>query len=118
MLFVSLYVIGYLRGFLDRRSLLHLVVSYSLFAAGMFAVVLSDDALIFLILWEIMAAASYFLVLFEDERIENRRAAFLYMVMAHIDAISILLSFGVMASLTTGFKYFSKYTFDTMRETA
>lgn len=115
MLFVSVYSIGYLREFLGRRSLLRLVVFYSLFAAGMFAVVLSDDALIFLISWEIMAAASYFLVLFEDERIENRRAAFLYMVMAHIGAISILLSFGVMAGLTTGFKDFSGYTFDAMR---
>lgn len=114
-LFVSIYSIGYLREFLGRRSVLRLIVFYSLFEAGMFSVVLSDDALIFLISWEIMAAASYFLVLFEDERIENRRAAFLYMVMAHVGAIAILLSFGVMAGLTTGFKDFSGYTFDAMR---
>ncbi|MFZ2198540.1 MAG: hydrogenase 4 subunit B, partial [Thermodesulfovibrionales bacterium] len=115
--FVSIYSIGYVRGFLGKRSVTSLVVFYCLFIAGMFMVVIADDALFFLISWEIMAAASYFLVLFEHERIENRRAAFLYMVMAHVGAISILLSFGIMAGLATGFRDFSGYTFDAMRAT-
>ncbi len=115
--FVSVYSIGYVRGFIGKRSVTSLVIFYCLFIAGMFMVVLADDALIFLISWEIMAAASYFLVLFEHERIENRRAAFLYIVVAHVGAIAILLSFGVMAGLATGFKDFSGYTFDAMRAT-
>ncbi len=113
--FVSVYSIGYIKGFLGRRSVTSLVIFYCLFLAGMYMVVLSDDALIFLISWEIMAAASYFLVMFENERIENRRAAFLYMVIAHVGAIAILLSFGVLAGLATGFGSFSGYTFDAMR---
>ncbi len=113
--FVSLYSIGYIKGFLGKRSVTSLVVFYSLFLAGMFMVVLADDALFFLISWEIMAAASYFLVMFEDERGENRRAALLYIVVAHVGAIAILLSFGIMAGLATGFKGFGGYTFDAMR---
>ncbi|MDA8077623.1 MAG: hydrogenase 4 subunit B [Nitrospiraceae bacterium] len=113
--FVSIYSIGYVKGFLGRRSVTSLVIFYCLFLAGMFMVVLSDDALIFLISWEVMAAASYFLVVFEDEQVENRRAAFLYMVVAHVGAIAILLSFGVLAGLATGFGSFSGYTFDAMR---
>ncbi len=113
--FVSLYSIGYIKGFLGKRSVTRLVVFYSLFLAGMFMVVLADDALFFLISWEIMAAASYFLVMFEDERGENRRAALLYIVVAHVGAIAILLSFGIMAGLATGFKGFEGYTFDAMR---
>jgi hydrogenase-4 component B len=113
--FVSVYSIGYIKGFLGKRSVTSLVIFYCLFLAGMFMVVLSDDALIFLISWEVMAAASYFLVMFEDERIENRRSAFLYMVVAHVGAIAILLSFGVLAGLASGFGSFSGYTFDAMR---
>ncbi len=113
--FVSVYSIGYVKGFLGKRSVTSLVIFYCLFLAGMFMVVLSDDALIFLISWEVMAAASYFLVVFEDEQVENRRAAFLYMVVAHVGAIAILLSFGVLAGLATGFGSFSGYTFDAMR---
>jgi len=114
--FVSIYSIGYVRGIIGQRPITRLVVFYSLFLAGMFMVILADDALFFLIAWEVMAAASYFLVLFEDERIENRRAAFLYVVVAHVGAIAILLSFGVMAGLVTGFEGFHGYTFEAMRQ--
>lgn len=116
--FVSIYSIGYVKGFLGERSVTNLVIFYCLFLAGMFMVILADDAFFFLISWEFMAAASYFLIIFEDERVENRRAAFLYLVVAHVGAIAILLSFGVMAGLATGFKGFSSYTFDAMRQTS
>jgi len=114
--FVSIYSTGYVKGFLGRRSVTRLVVFYCLFIAGMFMVVLADDALFFLISWEAMAAASYFLVMFEDENAENRRAAFLYMVVAHVGAVAILLSFGVMAGLAAGFENFNGFTFDAMRQ--
>lgn len=113
--FVSIYSIGYVKGMLAERTVTRLVVFFSLFLAGMFMVVLADDAFFFLVSWELMAAASYFLVMFEDEHAENRRAAFLYMLVAHVGAIAILLSFGVMAGLAAGFRDFSGYTFDAMR---
>lgn len=116
-LFVSIYSIGYVKGFVGQRSVTSLMVFSAFFLAGMLLVVLADDAFLFLVAWEIMAASSYFLVLFEDERAENRRAAFLYLVVAHVGAIAILLSFGIMAGLATGFKGFEGYTFDSMRET-
>lgn len=113
--FVSIYSTGYCKSYVGKRSVTHLVIFYCLFIAGMFLVVLSDDAFFFLISWELMAIASYFLVMFEDELIENRRAAFLYLVVAHIGAIAILLSFGVLAG-ATGLEGFSGYTFDAMRQ--
>jgi len=112
--FVSIYSIGYVRGYLGKRPVTGLVVFYLLFLAGMFLVVLADDAYFFLLAWELMAASSYFLVMYEDERAANRRAAFLYLLVAHVGAIAILLSFGVMAGLT-GAGGFEGYTFDAMR---
>jgi hydrogenase-4 component B len=114
--FVSIYSAGYLKGVIGHRPVTRLVAFYSIFIAGMFMVVLADDALFFLVSWEIMAAASYFLVMFEDEKQENRRAAFMYIVIAHVGAIAILLSFGVMAGIATGFESFNGYTFDAMRQ--
>lgn len=113
--FVSIYSIGYVKGYLGQRPVTSLIIFYCLFLAGMFMVVLADDALFFLVSWEVMAAASYFLVMFENERIGNRRAAFLYIVVTHVGAIAILLAFGVMAGFATGFGSFSGYTFDAMR---
>src|SRR3972149_958041 len=115
--FVSIYSIGDVKGFLAHRPVNRLIVFYNLFMAGMFMVIIADDAFFFLISWEIMAAASYFLVMISQEKAENRKGAFIYILVAHVGAIAILLSFGVMASLATGFENFGGYTFDAMRQT-
>ncbi|MEO5357398.1 MAG: hydrogenase 4 subunit B [Nitrospirae bacterium YQR-1] len=115
--YVSIYSIGYVNGLAEGKPVKRLIVFYNLFVMGMIMVILADDAMFFMISWEVMAASSYFLVIFEDGRSENRRAAYLYMVMAHVGAILILLSFGVLAGITTGFENFTAYTFDAMRQT-
>jgi formate hydrogenlyase subunit 3/multisubunit Na+/H+ antiporter MnhD subunit len=117
-LFVSIYSIGYVKGFQANRSVVRFVVFYSLFIAGMLLVVVADDAFFFLIAWELMAASSYFLVMYEDEKSENRKSAYLYLVIAHVGAIAILLAFGIMAGLANGFESFQGYTFDSMRNTS
>lgn len=113
--YVSIYSIGYLRAYPGHRPITPLVLFYLLFLAGMLLVVLADDAYFFLLSWELMAAASYFLVMYEDEKAENRRAAYIYLLVAHVGAIAILLSFGLMAGLGSGFDRFDGYTFDAMR---
>jgi len=113
--FVSIYSIGYVKGYIGHRPVTSLVVFYCLFIAGMLMVVLADDAFCFLVSWEIMAAASYFLVMFENERAENRKAALLYLVVAHVGAIAILFAFGIMSSFSSG-DSFSGFTFDSMRK--
>ena len=71
-------------------------VQYHLFLASMGFVVLADDAYAFMVAWETMALSSYFLVTTQHGIPEIRRAGFLYLLIAHVGAISILLAFGVM----------------------
>src|SRR3989304_130451 len=104
--FVSVYSAGYLRGFLGQRSVTSLLVFYNIFMAGMLLVLLSDDAYFFMISWELMAAASFFLVCFEDEKRQNRTAALILPLLAHVGAGLILLSFGLMAGVVAGFVNF------------
>jgi len=113
--FVSIYSAGYLGGFLGRRSVAPLVVFCNIFMAAMLLVLVAADAYFFMVSWELMAVSSFFLVFFEDEKVENRRAAFIYMLVAHLGAILVLLSFGIMAGSATGFESFSGYTFEAMR---
>ncbi|HTP63867.1 MAG TPA: hydrogenase 4 subunit B [Geobacteraceae bacterium] len=115
--FVSIYSVGYVKGFAANRSITRFTIFYSLFITGMFLVVLADDAFFFLVAWELMAVSSYFLVMYEDEKAENRRASYLYLVIAHVGAIAILLSFGVMAGQAHGYEGFQGYTFAAMRAT-
>lgn len=107
---VSLYGPGYVREFEHGKySLSVLGLFTGLFVAGMELVLLADDAFVFMIAWELMSVASYFLVVFQHEHAANRHAGFLYLLMAEIGAIAIILAFGVLAGFGGGL------TFDAMR---
>jgi len=106
---VSLFGPGYVREFEDgRHSLAVLGFFTGLFVAGMELVLLADDAFFFVIAWELMSVASYFLVAFQHEHATNRRAAFLYLLMAVVGAMAIILAYGVLAGFSGGltFDYF------------
>ena len=86
-----------------------LCLQYHLFLAAMGAVLLADDAYSFMVAWESMALTSYFLVTTQHRIPEIRQAGFLYVLIAHLGAIGILLSFGVMQGGSW------QFTFDAMR---
>jgi len=107
---VSLFGSGYFRH-LDDKTLRLLCLEYHLFLAGMALVMLADDAYMFMVAWEVMALSSYFLVTTDHAIPDIRKAGFLYLLIAHVGAIAILLSFGVMQ----GGHGIGAYTFDAMR---
>ncbi|EXJ13516.1 hydrogenase 4 subunit B [Imhoffiella purpurea] len=103
---VGLYGPSYVRGFERGRDSLAALGGFGgLFLAGMLLVVLADDAFLFMVAWELMSLSSYFLVAFQHENAANRRAAFLYLLMAHIGGLAILLGFGVLAAFGHGFDF-------------
>ena len=108
---VSLFSAGYFRT-MQKNKLGLLCLEYHLFLAGMTLVLLADDAYMFMVAWEAMALSSYFLVTTEHHIPETRRAAFLYLVIAHVGAMSILLGFGLLQG---GFGI-GGYSFAAMRE--
>jgi formate hydrogenlyase subunit 3/multisubunit Na+/H+ antiporter MnhD subunit len=107
---VSLYGSGYFRS-MAGKTLGLLCLQYHLFLAGMALVLLADDAYMFMVAWEVMALSSYFLVTTDHKVAAIRQAGFLYLLIAHVGAIAILLSFGVMQ----GGHGIGAYTFDAMR---
>lgn len=105
---ISLFGAGYFRRGEGTLPGL-LCLQYHLFLAAMGGVILADDAYSFMVAWESMALASYFLVTTQHRIPEIRQAGFLYLLIAHLGAISILLSFGVMQGGSW------QFTFDAMR---
>ena len=103
---VSVFSRGYLRAG-PGSGLLGLC--YHLFLASMALVLLADDAYFFMVAWETMALSSFFLVTSDHRHAEIRRAGYLYLLIAHLGAISILLCFGVLQAGT------GNYTFEGMR---
>ena len=105
---ISIYSAGYMRRS-EGRALGLQCLLYHLFMASMAFVMLADDGYAFMVAWETMALTSFFLVTSEHRHAEIRRAGYLYLLVAHIGAVGILLSFGVMAGSS------GDYTFDAMR---
>jgi formate hydrogenlyase subunit 3/multisubunit Na+/H+ antiporter MnhD subunit len=103
---VGLYGPGYVRGMEKGRDSLAALGGFSgLFLAGMLLVVLAADAFVFMVAWEIMSLSSYFLVTFHHEHPANRRAGFLYLLMAHLGGLFILLGYAVLAGFGGGFGF-------------
>ena len=70
----SVYGSSYLRGYLGKRRLAPALVFFNLLVAAMAALVLARDGVLFLFAWEMMSVASFFLVTYETERDDVRRA--------------------------------------------
>ena len=92
---ISTFAAGYFRSGEGTAPAL-LGLHYHVFLATMTMVILADDAYLFMVAWETMALSSYFLVTSHHRIPEIRSAGFLYLVMAHVGALCILLSFGVL----------------------
>jgi len=92
---ISLFAAGYFRG-TEARTLGQLTLQYHVFLASMAFVLIADDAYLFMVTWESMALSSYFLVTTEHHDEQNRKAGFIYLLIAHIGALGILLCFGVL----------------------
>ncbi|NTV94614.1 MAG: hydrogenase 4 subunit B [Thiobacillus sp.] len=105
---VTVYGVGYFRS-MPAGPLALLSLWYHLFLAGMTLVLLADDAYAFMVAWELMALSSYFLVTTDHKIPDIRRAGFLYLLIAHVGAVSLLLCFGVLQG------GHGAYTFDYMR---
>lgn len=105
---VTVYAVGYFRH-MEAGPLAVLALWYQLFLAGMTGVMLADDAYAFMVCWEVMALSSYFLVTTDHDIPEIRSAGFLYLLIAHIGAVSLLLCFGVLQG------GHGNYTFEFMR---
>ena len=99
------YSEGYMRQLASRHSLTTLYIFMPLFITGMLGVVIADDAYSFMIFWELMSVASYFLVTFEHEQEANRKAGFLYLLMAHLGGLLILGSFAVLYKTGGSFEF-------------
>ena len=105
---VSLFSAGYFRSGEGTAPGL-ICFEYHVFLAAMALVLVADDAYVFMVAWESMALASYFLVTTDHRIPEIRRAGFLYLLIAHVGAIAILLCFGVLQGGS------GDYTFGGMR---
>ena len=90
----SLFALGYGR---HETSPGRVLPFYPAFLAGMNLVILAADAFTFLVAWEFMSLTSWALVMAHHQDPENRRAGYVYMMMAGFGTLALLLAFGLLA---------------------
>ncbi len=96
----SLFGLGYWRQAEHPLDGGRLRFFYGLLIAAMAGVTLAADGVTFLIAWEVMALAAFFLVVTEDEQAAVRRAGWLYLVATHVGTLALFALFALLWSLT------------------
>lgn len=92
----AVYGFSYLRGHGGGRSHGLAWFLFNLLVAAMALVLLAFNGILFLVAWEIMSLASFFLVTLDDEREETRRAGWIYLVATHLGTACLLAMFALL----------------------
>ncbi len=91
----SVYGLGYWPG-RERVSAGRVRVFMGLLVAGMSTVIVAAHAILFLVAWETMALAAFFLVATEDENASVREAAWMYLIATHAGTLVLFALFAVL----------------------
>jgi len=92
----ALYGGGYLRHYIGKRRLAPALFFFNLLVASMAVVAIARDGILFLIAWEVMSVASFFLVTFENEREDVRRAGMTYLIASHLGVVFLFVLFALL----------------------
>lgn len=93
----AIYGGSYMRHYTGRKNLGLSWFFYNMLFASMLLVVTARNGVLFLVAWEVMSLASFFLVMFEHEKEEVREAGWTYLAATHLGtcflfALFLLLS--------------------------
>ncbi len=89
----AIYGAAYLQPYAGRKDLAPSWCCFNLLAGSMLLVTAARNAMLFLLAWEIMSLASFFLVAFENEQASVRRAGWTYLVATHLGTALLLPMF-------------------------
>ncbi|HEV3384341.1 MAG TPA: proton-conducting transporter membrane subunit [Gemmata sp.] len=92
----AIYGADYLLAYRQKKSLGISWFFFNLFVAGLVMVLVARTAFLFLVVWEIMSLAAYFLVTFEHEKAEVRKAGWVYLVAAHLGVAFLIIAFTLL----------------------
>ncbi len=92
----SLYAIAQARaGHLSRSE----ACFFPLLLGGMAGVLIARDGILFVVAWEAMSLAGYFLVVTASANAEGQRAGLVYLIASHLGAAALVLLFLTLATV-------------------
>lgn len=94
----AIYGRKYMMAYRDKKWLGLSWFFFNLLIASMAFVCLANNAILFLVSWEVMALSSFFLVAFEYEKEEVRKSSWIYMVASYLGTACLLPMFLILGS--------------------
>ncbi|MBI9066355.1 MAG: hypothetical protein JEZ09_03615 [Salinivirgaceae bacterium] len=96
------YGFQYMKKYQEQTSNLQLhAISYILTFTALIDICIVQNAIVFLLVWEIMAFGSFILIIFEHYKKETLRAGINFLVQSHISILFLTLSF-IWVKVKTG----------------
>lgn len=92
---IALYGYSYMTAY-PHRNLAPAWFFFLILIAAMDLVILADNMMLFLLAWEVMSVAAFFVVLFEDEKPQVRQAGYIYFIASHIGTAFLFVLFWVL----------------------
>jgi formate hydrogenlyase subunit 3/multisubunit Na+/H+ antiporter MnhD subunit len=101
----AVYGADYLLPYRRTKSLGSAWFFFYAFVGGMVLVLLARTTLLFLVAWEVMSLSAYFLVTFEHEKAESRRAGWVYLVATHLGVAFLIAAFSLLGRQAGGLEF-------------
>lgn len=80
----------------EKKPLGSILFFFNILVASMLLLMAARNGLLFLVVWEIMAISSFFLVIFDDEHAHVREAGWTYLIATHIGTAALLVFFALL----------------------
>lgn len=106
-----LYGIAYMRDYKSNPANLSLHwISYIVAHASLIGICAVHNSLVFLIVWEVMALSTFFLVIFEHWKHQTMKAGMNYLIQSHVSILFLMVAFiGIIYKMQS-------FDFDAIRE--
>jgi len=93
----AIYGVSYTAAYEGRSSLQFFGLMFNVFLLGMSVVACAGNIFTFVLAWELMSLASYFLVMTEADVVETREAGLWYIAMTQFSLVTLLPMFLLLA---------------------
>ncbi len=101
----SIYALDYWPAPSNPRTVRKLTFFFGLLVSAMLFVIMARSTGLFLLAWEIMALAAYFVLTTDDHTPEVRDAGTLYMICTHTGTLALFAMFALLKSISGSFTF-------------
>ncbi|MGC8552489.1 MAG: proton-conducting transporter membrane subunit [Phycisphaerae bacterium] len=99
----AIYGLAYWPQARHRRNGRKLRLCWGLLTAAMMLIVVARDAVLFLMAWEVMGLATFFLISTNDDDVGATDSGWIYLVAAHLSALALMGMFALLRAATGSF---------------